>query len=168
MGADKESLLPPFCEGGNMIYLHNFSPRKGSRFERKRVGRGPGSGLGRTGGRGQKGQKSREGYRLPRGFEGGQMPLFRRIPKRGFTPPFPAKIRSLNLFLFSELPAGTVVDKEYLYKNGFLKPQSLDGVKILGKGDLKAPLIFRVQGVSDSARKKIEAVGGRVEIVPWR
>jgi large subunit ribosomal protein L15 len=150
-----------------MISLHNLSPRPGSRFEKRRLGRGPGSGLGKTGGRGTKGQHSREGIHIPRGFEGGQTPLFRRIPKRGFVPPFSKRFLSLNLRdLSPHLRGGEVVDLAWLRAKGFIKSRRYEGVRILGEGTIDVLVTFRVQGVSASARSKIESAGGKVEILP--
>lgn len=152
-----------------MIGLHHLSPRRGSRFEKRRLGRGPGSGLGKTGGRGTKGQHSREGIHLPRGFEGGQMPLHRRIPKRGFVPYRRSYILEVNLSqLAPHLKGGEVVDEAWLKAHGFLKSRRYDGVKILGVGNLMVPVTFQVQGVSKSARTKIEAAGGKIIILPPR
>lgn len=150
-----------------MITLSSLAPRKGSRFEKRRLGRGPGSGLGKTGGRGYKGQHAREGVHLPKGFEGGQMPLHRRLPKRGFSPLQPRSVQALNLrTLAPRLREGTVVDLTWLRENGFLKSRRIEFVKILGVGEISVPVTFQVHGVSRSAREKIEAAGGKVILLP--
>jgi large subunit ribosomal protein L15 len=150
-----------------MITLHNLSPRPRSRFEKRRLGRGPGSGLGKTGGRGTKGQHSREGKDLPRGFEGGQTSLFRRIPKRGFVPLRRPHLFAINLRdLSSRLRGGEIVDAQWFFSQGLIRSKRYEGIRILGEGTIEVPVTFRVQGVSSTAQKKIESRGGKVEIVP--
>ncbi|MGD2125472.1 MAG: 50S ribosomal protein L15 [Desulfobacteraceae bacterium] len=144
--------------------IHDLSPSGGSRKRRKRVGRGSGSGHGKTSCRGHKGQKSRSGGSIPPGFEGGQMPLQRRLPKRGFTNIFKKRYALLNLRDLSRFSPNTTLDVEYLKKVGLVKKVK-DGVKILGGGDISVPLVLKVNRVSKTAREKIEAAGGRVEIV---
>lgn len=143
--------------------LHELSPAEGSKQTRKRLGRGPGSGLGKTSGRGHKGQKSRSGGGVRPGYEGGQMPIHRRLPKQGFTNIFKKKIVIVNLHDLTEdrFGSGSTVDEAALIKAGLIKGQ-FDGIKVLGEGELACPLTIRGVGVSESARKKIEAAGGSV------
>ena len=144
--------------------LHNLKAPKGANKRRKRVGRGPGSGLGKTAGRGMGGQKSRVGNMNISGFEGGQMPLQRRLPKFGFW----HDGKAYNIFNVSTLEErfsdGDVVDLESLKAARMIK-KTQDGVKILGMGELKKKLTIRVQKISKSAKTKVEAAGGTVEIV---
>ena len=142
--------------------LHELKPAPGSRRAPKRVGRGPGSGTGKTSGRGHNGQKSRSGYSRMRGFEGGQMPLHRRLPKRGFTNIFRTVYRIVNVERLGDFDVGSVVDPEALQRAGLLKKGST-GVKILGSGDLAVALTVRAHRFTASAIKKIEAAGGKVE-----
>ncbi|WP_321530913.1 50S ribosomal protein L15 [uncultured Desulfuromonas sp.] len=142
--------------------LSNLSPAAGSVKNRKRIGRGPGSGTGKTAARGHKGQNSRSGGGVKPGFEGGQMPLQRRLPKRGFTP-LDRKVYALvNLRDLETLEAGSVVDAESLIKAGLIKAVK-DGVKILGDGELTKSLTVKAQKFSKSAVAKIEAAGGQIE-----
>jgi len=143
------------------ITLSTLKPAPGSRQARKRVGRGPGSGLGKTSGRGHKGHKARSGGSTNPGFEGGQMPLYRRLPKRGFTNPFKVTYLAVNL---RDLDAveGTEVTPESLVAAGILKKAS-DPVKLLGHGDVSRALTVRGLKASASAVAKIEAAGGKVE-----
>lgn len=144
--------------------LHELKPSPGSRTAKKRVGRGIGSGLGKTSGRGQKGQKARSGGGVRRGFEGGQMPLYQRVPKRGFRNIFRKEYSEVNVGALNCFEAGTVVTPELLKERGLIK--SLDvGVKILGKGGLEKALIVRAQSFSAQAREKIETAGGRAEVI---
>jgi len=129
------------------------------------VGRGPGSGHGKTSGRGHKGQKARSGGGKSGGFEGGQMPLYRRVPKRGFTPRGRTVYAAVNLKDLRGFPAGSVVDPARLVEAGLIKKAEQGRVKILGEGELAHPLTVRVRQVSASARQKIEAAGGRVEVL---
>src|SRR5687768_2126467 len=124
------------------ISLNTLKPAKGSTHKKKRVGRGPGSGLGKTSGRGEKGQKSRSGYSRKVGFEGGQMPLHRRVPKRGFTNPFRKEYAEVNLERLEAFEAGTIVTPEVLREHGLVK-SFRDGVKILAKGKLSKALTVR-------------------------
>ncbi|HVS16303.1 MAG TPA: 50S ribosomal protein L15 [Thermoanaerobaculia bacterium] len=139
--------------------LHQLSPAKGSRKQRKRVGRGPGSGLGKTAGRGHKGQKSRAGYSRRPGFEGGQMPLVRRVPKRGFTNIFRTEYAVVNV---ADLVAfeGQVGPVELLQAG---KVRRGLPVKVLGRGDLERAVVVQAHKFSATARQKIEAAGGRCE-----
>jgi large subunit ribosomal protein L15 len=139
--------------------LNNLKPKKGSRHAKKRLGRGPGSGHGKTAGRGEKGQKSRSGYSGKRGFEGGQMPLHRRLPKRGFTNIFKKDYAVVNLSDLERFDNGASVDEAMLRQAGLVKGQH-DGVKILGDGELSKKLTVSATKFSASARKQIEAAGG--------
>jgi large subunit ribosomal protein L15 len=142
--------------------LHELSPAKGSTQRRKRVGRGPGSGLGKTAGRGHKGQKSRSGYHRLLGFEGGQMPLIRRVPKRGFTNVFRQEYAVVNLSRLAALPEGTSeVTPETLRAAGLVRGDL--PVKVLGGGEVGKALTVVAHKFSKSARAKIEAAGGRCE-----
>jgi large subunit ribosomal protein L15 len=143
--------------------LSELSPAPGSKHKVKRVGRGPGSGWGKTCGRGSKGQKSRSGGGVRPGFEGGQMPLTRRIPKRGFTNPFKKVYNIVNLRDLADFAADSVVDEEALRRAGLIKGQSA-AIKLLGQGEVTVPLTVKVQAVSAQARARIEAAGGRVEV----
>lgn len=144
--------------------LNELSPPKGSRRSRKRVGRGVGSGKGKTAGRGTKGQNSRSGGGVRPGFEGGQMPIHRRLPKRGFTNIFKKKIAVINIHDLSTFESGSVVDEAALVRMGLVKGQR-DGIKLLGNGEIKIPLTIKVNGASTGARDKIIAAGGKVEIL---
>ena len=144
--------------------LHELKPPAGARKSRRRVGRGPGSGLGKTCGRGHKGQRSRSGGRVRPGYEGGQMPLHRRVPKRGFTNIFKKKFSLINLRDLARFEAGSVVDPEGLAAAGLIKKTS-HKVKLLGHGKLDFPLTLKVHGTSASAKAAVEAAGGEVEII---
>ncbi len=141
-----------------------LKPAAGSRKSRKRVGRGPGSGLGKTSGRGEKGQKSRSGYSRKRGFEGGQMPLHRRLPKRGFHNPFRKEYRTINVDRFQALEAGSVVDAESLGKAGLLAKGNAP-LKVLGNGELRVAVTVRAAKFTAAAVRKIEAAGGKAEVI---
>lgn len=143
--------------------LHDLSPAKGSKKVKKRVGRGPGSGLGKTAGRGAKGQKSRSGFSQRPGFEGGQMPLVRRVPKRGFTNVFRTEYAVVNVAELAELPpeAGTEVTPDGLAARGMVRRGRL--LKVLGDGEIGRALTVKAHAFSESARKKIEAAGGSCE-----
>ncbi|OIP48708.1 MAG: 50S ribosomal protein L15 [Deltaproteobacteria bacterium CG_4_10_14_3_um_filter_60_8] len=145
-----------------MLTLSNLSPYPGSRKQRKRVGRGPGSGHGKTSARGHKGQKSRSGGGNKPGFEGGQMPLQRRLPKRGFTNIFKQEFAIVNVQDLERFEAGARVDRATLIALGLVKKRDLL-VKVLGKGELSKSLTVVVDKISDGARKKIEAAAGKVE-----
>lgn len=143
--------------------LSNLHPAKNSRKDKKRVGRGPGSGRGKTAGRGNKGQKSISGFSQKRGFEGGQMPLHRRVPKRGFTNIFRKEYRELNLSRLEKLAKKKITPKE-LFEAGLIKRQS-EPVKILGQGKISSPLIIHAHRFSRSAQKKIEEAGGKAVLI---
>ena len=139
--------------------LSNLKPKKGARHAKKRVGRGPGSGHGKTSSRGEKGQKSRSGYSGKRGFEGGQMPLHRRIPKRGFTNIFKKDYAVVNVSDLERFDTGATVDEATLRSEGLVKG-SHDGVKILGDGELSKKLTVSATKFSKSAKEIIEKAGG--------
>jgi large subunit ribosomal protein L15 len=139
--------------------LSNLKPKKGARHAKKRVGRGPGSGHGKTSARGEKGQKSRSGYSRMLGFEGGQMPLHRRLPKRGFTNIFKREYAVVNLADLERFDEGATVDEAALRQARLVKGR-YDGVKILGAGKLSKKLNVVAAKFSASARKQIEAAGG--------
>jgi large subunit ribosomal protein L15 len=144
--------------------LHDLSPAKGSKHSKKRVGRGPGSGLGKTAGRGEKGQKSRSGHTLRPGFEGGQMPLVRRVPKRGFTNIWKTEYAVVNIGALAEVEAGEGgITPELLKERGLVR--SGLPVKVLGDGELGKPIKVAAHRFSKSAREKIEAAGGECLIV---
>jgi large subunit ribosomal protein L15 len=143
--------------------LSNLKPALGERRNRTRVGRGEGSGKGKTAGRGTKGAQSRSGYKTRPGFEGGQMPLHRRLPKRGFTNIFAKDFEVINVTRVAGLSAGTVVTAESLKEAGLISRIGKHGVKILGRGDLGVALHVRVAKLSQSAADKIVAAGGSIE-----
>ena len=145
--------------------LHELSPAAGSTKERKRIGRGAGSGQGKTAGKGHKGQKARAGRGMRAGFEGGQMPLQRRLPKRGFNNIFCKEIVAVNVAdLEARFENGAVVDVESLKQVGLVK-NSFDGIKILGNGELTKKLTVKADAFSESAKQKIEAAGGNAEVI---
>ncbi len=145
--------------------LHELSQEPGSKKARKRIGRGMSSGHGKTSGKGHKGQKARAGRGPRPGFEGGQMPLQRRVPKRGFVNIFSKEIAIVNLASLEEnFEDGAVVDIASLIKTGLIK-KSLDGVKVLGTGDITKKLTVQVNAFSDTAKQKIEAAGGKAEVI---
>ena len=139
--------------------LSNLKPKKGARHAKKRVGRGPGSGHGKTSSRGEKGQKSRSGYSGKRGFEGGQMPLHRRLPKRGFTNIFKKDYAVVNVSDLERFDNGASVDEAMLRQAGLVKG-SHDGVKVLGDGELSKKLTVSATQFSKSAKEIIEKTGG--------
>lgn len=143
--------------------LHELSPAAGSTFTSKRVGRGHGSGNGKTAGKGHKGQKARSGYSRKIGFEGGQMPLQRRVPKRGFNNIFATKYATVNVSSLEVFDNDTVVDATVLQEKGIIKNLN-DGVKILGNGELTKKLTVNAAAFTESAKQKIEAVGGKAEV----
>ncbi|MCX8075099.1 MAG: 50S ribosomal protein L15 [Clostridia bacterium] len=143
--------------------MHDLGPAFGSTTERRRKGRGIGSGLGKTAGKGHKGQKARAGGSIRRGFEGGQTPLYRRIPKRGFNNNFAKEYAIINLSDLEKFEEGTVVDKDLLLSNGIINKE-LDGVKVLAKGNLTKKLTVVATKFSKSAEEKIQAVGGKIEV----
>ena len=144
--------------------LENLKPARGAVRSRKRVGRGPGSGLGKTSGRGEKGQKSRSGYSRKVGFEGGQMPLHRRLPKRGFHNRFRKEYTEVNLDRLDAFDAGTIVTPELLLKRGVIK-KLRDGVKVLAKGTLTKALTVRAHKFSAKAQETIAGAGGKAEVL---
>lgn len=144
--------------------IHELAPAPGSTKESKRKGRGLGTGNGKTGGRGHKGQKARSGGGIRRGFEGGQMPLVRRLPKRGFNNIFAKPLDAVNISALEDFENGATVDAQMLLENGVLSSCRF-GVKILGRGELTKKLIVKAAAFSESARAKIEAVGGKAEVV---
>lgn len=147
-----------------MVRLHELKPAAGSRKKAVRVGRGIGSGHGKTSGRGHKGQKSRSGGGVRPGFEGGQMPLYRRVPKRGFTNIFKKEIVNINVEALNRFDNGTVVTPELLVEHRIIK-NIKDGLKVLGEGNLKKALTVKAHGFSKSAIEKIEAAGGKAEVI---
>jgi len=146
--------------------LDELRPAPGATKRRKRVGRGPGSGHGKTATKGHKGHKARSGGGKATGFEGGQMPLYRRLPKRGFLPPGgKTEYAVVNLKSLAAFAADSVVDPEGLVRARLIKRGDRSRVKILGEGDVAHPITVRAHAVSESARRKIEAQGGRVEVL---
>ena len=145
--------------------LHELSPAEGSKKAVKRIGRGAGSGQGKTAGKGHKGAKARSGYSRRPGFEGGQMPLQRRLPKRGFNNIFRTEYAVVNVAALEErFEANATVDAESLKACGLIKKE-LYGIKVLGKGELTKALTVKVNAISESAKAKIEAAGGKVEVL---
>lgn len=144
--------------------LEELKPAKGSTKKAKRVGRGPGSGSGKTAGKGHKGQKARSGGVKPAGFEGGQMPLQRRIPKRGFTNIFRKEYAIINLDDLAKLTGSDPVTPEMLKRNGMIDDMK-DGLKVLGTGEISAKLTVRAHKFSKSAMEKIQAAGGKAEVI---
>ena len=144
--------------------LDELKPNPGARTSPKRLGRGIGSGLGKTSGKGHKGQKARSGGGVRPGFEGGQMPLQRRLPKRGFRQPDREVFTLLNLERLQDVPAGTVVNPEYLLHEGILRRIS-GRVKVLGRGEITVALTVQAHAFSQSAKEKIEALGGKAEVL---
>ncbi|HEY6465641.1 MAG TPA: 50S ribosomal protein L15 [Candidatus Acidoferrales bacterium] len=144
--------------------LSNLKPPRGSRHRKVRVGRGMGSKMGKTSGAGNKGQQSRRGYSRRAGFEGGQMPLHRRLPKRGFSSPFPKEYAVVNLEALNSFATGETVTPEVLTERGVVRALR-GGLKILGDGDLKVALTVRAHAFSKSAQEKIARAGGKAEIL---
>lgn len=137
----------------------------GATKTRKRVGRGPGSGLGKTSGKGHKGQNARSGGGVRPGFEGGQLPLFRRLPKRGFSnAPFKTEYAVINLSDLNKFENDAVITPELLKEMGIVKKQ-LDGIKVLGKGTLEKKVIVKANKFSDKAKEEIEKLGGKAEVI---
>jgi len=145
------------------IGLETLRPPRGSRHRKVRVGRGIGSKLGKTSGSGNKGQKSRRGYSRRRGFEGGQMPLHRRIPKRGFNNPFASSFAVINLEELNVFPAGETVTPDLLRAHGFVRTRQQ--IKVLGDGELKTKLVIHAHAFSASAKEKIAKAGGSFEVL---
>ena len=144
--------------------IHELSPAAGSTKEVKRIGRGHGSGNGKTAGKGHKGQNARSGGGVRPGFEGGQMPLARRIPKRGFNNIFAEKMTVINVSDLAKFKEGTVVDAELLKAAGIIKKAD-NGVKVLGNGELNVNLTVKAAAFSASAKEKIEKAGGKAEVM---
>lgn len=145
--------------------LHDLSPAEGSKKARKRIGRGPASGQGKTAGKGHKGQKARSGGGVRPGFEGGQMPLQRRVPKRGFTNIFRTEYATVNVAdLEARFDDGATVDVDAIVASGLIK-KTLDGVKVLGNGEITKKLDVKVNAFSETAKAKIEAAGGKAEVI---
>ncbi len=142
--------------------LHELSPPVGSRKARKRLGRGVASGSGKTAGRGSKGHNSRSGGGVRPGFEGGQMPIHRRLPKRGFTNIFKKKYALINIRDLSIFDSGSTVDETVLIQKGLVKGKYF-GIKLLGDGEIKYPLNIKIHKASKKAREQVEAVGGTIE-----
>ena len=146
------------------MFINELSPMPGSTHVAKRKGRGPASGNGKTAGRGQKGQKSRSGGGVRVGFEGGQMPLARRVPKRGFNNIFAKPLEAVNVSVLEMFEDGAVVDASALLESGVLS-KCVYGVKILGNGEITKKLTVKANAFSASAKEKIEAAGGKAEVV---
>jgi large subunit ribosomal protein L15 len=146
------------------VGLNDLRPAKGAVRSRKRVGRGPGSGLGKTAGRGEKGQKSRSGFSRKPGFEGGQMPLHRRVPKRGFHNRFRKEYAEVNLGRLEAFDAGTLVTPELLKERGIVR-RLRDGLKVLGGGALSKALTVRAHKFSAKAKEAIAGAGGAAEVI---
>ncbi|MBE7047181.1 MAG: 50S ribosomal protein L15 [Ruminococcaceae bacterium] len=144
--------------------LFELQPSEGSTKSRKRLGRGHGSGLGKTSGRGHKGQKARSGGGVRIGFEGGQMPIYRRLPKRGFTNIFAKEYVEVKISDLNKFDNGATVDAEALKAAGIIK-KTCDGVKVLGNGSLEKKLTVKAAKFTGSAKEKIEAAGGKVEVI---
>jgi large subunit ribosomal protein L15 len=144
--------------------LHELKPAPGSRHAKKRVGRGMASGHGKTSGRGQKGQKARSGGGVRPGFEGGQTPLYRRLPKRGFKNPNRVEYAIINVEALNRFEEGTVVTPELLLEQGVISNLK-DGLKVLGDGELKVKLTVKAHKFSRSAQEKIAAAGGATEVI---
>jgi len=146
------------------VKLHELKPMEGARHTRKRVGRGIGSGNGKTAGRGHKGQNARSGGGVRPGFEGGQNPLSRRLPKRGFNNPTRKEYAVINLEVLNNFAEGTVVTPELLMEQGYVK-QVKDGVKVLGNGEISVKLTVKANKFSGTAVNKIAAAGGETEVI---
>ena len=144
--------------------LHELSPAEGSTKESKRIGRGHGSGQGKTAGKGHKGQKARSGYSMRPDFEGGQMPYKMRVPKRGFNNIFAKTIVSINVGSLNVFEDGAVVDAKALCEAGLVK-KACDGIKVLSNGTLTKKLTVQVAAFSEAAKQKIEAAGGKAEVI---
>src|SRR5574344_356426 len=145
--------------------LHELKPAAGSRKAPKRIGRGTGSGLGRNAGKGEKGQNARSGGGVRVGFEGGQMPLYRRLPKRGFTNIFKKQYTEVNVELLNRFENGTEVTAELLKSTGAVSKIEKDGIKILGQGNLEKAVTVKAAKFTASAQEKIEKAGGKAELV---
>jgi len=145
-----------------MLKLNTLSPEKGARRNKKRIGRGPGSGFGKTAGRGHKGARSRSGYTSKPGFEGGQMPLHRRLPKRGFTNIFKKEYKIVSLNTLDQFEQGTTVDRQALLEAGFIAATD-ERIKVLANGEISKGMTIDLDKVSQGAREKIIAAGGEVK-----
>ncbi|HOB64587.1 MAG: 50S ribosomal protein L15 [Clostridiales bacterium] len=145
--------------------LHTIAPAEGAVTAPKRLGRGIGSGLGKTSGKGHKGQWARSGGGVRPGFEGGQMPITRKIPKRGFKSPFKKEFTIINVGELEDFDNGTVISAEYLLENGYVRSIAPDGLKILGDGELTKSLTVKANKFSQSAVEKIEKAGGKAEVI---
>jgi len=143
--------------------LNELSPAIGAKKNRKRLGRGMASGTGKTSGKGAKGQKARSGGGVRPGYEGGQMPIHRRLPKRGFTNIFKKEIAVVNLGELADFEAGSVVDETILIQRGIVKGK-FDAIKVLGNGEITASITLKIGHISTNAKAKIEAAGGTVEV----
>lgn len=166
VGTTRGQHKPATPAGRKSYTLSNLQPPKGSRKKKVRVGRGMGSKLGKTAGAGNKGQKSRRGYSRRRGFEGGQMPLHRRMPKRGFHNPFGVSYSVVNLEELNVFPAGETVTPDLLRAHGFIR-RAKDRIKVLGDGELTTKLAIHAHAFSASAKEKIAAAGGSFEVVAF-
>ena len=144
--------------------LSELAPEKGAKTSRKRLGKGPGSGLGKTSGKGHKGHRARSGGGVRPGFEGGQMPLHRRLPKRGFTNIFKSVVSTINIRDLQRFESGAIVDETLLFSSGLLKGQC-DMIKLLGSGEINIPLTVKLNAASKSAIAKVEAAGGKFEVL---
>lgn len=145
--------------------LHTIVPAEGAVTASKRLGRGIGSGLGKTAGKGHKGQWARSGGGVRPGFEGGQMPLIRRIPKRGFKSPFKKEYTVVNVGELEDFDNGTVISREFLCENGYITGFGADGLKILGDGELTKSITVKASKFTKSAVEKIEKAGGKAEVI---
>ena len=144
--------------------LSELAPEKGAKSSRKRLGKGPGSGLGKTSGKGHKGHRARSGGGVRPGFEGGQMPIHRRLPKRGFTNIFKSVVSTINVRDLQRFESGSIVDDALLFSSGLLKGQC-DTIKLLGAGEINIPLTVKLNAASKSAIAKVEAAGGKFEVL---
>ena len=144
--------------------LYELAPETGQHKQKKRVGRGVASGSGKTAGKGSKGQNARSGGGVRPGYEGGQMPIHRRLPKRGFKNPFKKTFAIINVQDLNRFASETVVDEVALVKSGMVKGDR-DGIKLLGKGQIDVPLTIKINKISESARQKVEAAGGKIEVI---
>ncbi len=145
--------------------LHSMSPADGAKQKETRRGRGTASGLGKTSGRGQKGQNARKSGGVRLGFEGGQTPLLRRLPKRGFTNIFAKKYSVVNIEDLNFVEEGTVVDIAFLYENGVISKMEKDGLKVLGNGEITKAITVKANKFTKTAKEKIEKIGGKVEVL---
>lgn len=145
--------------------INSLSPMEGSRTKSIRKGRGTASGLGKTSGRGQKGQNSRTGGGVRVGFEGGQMPLYRRLPKRGFTNIFKKEYSIVNVGDLNFVEDGAIVDEAMLFENRVIGKMGKDGLKVLGNGEITKNITIKCAKITESAKEKIEKIGGKVEVL---